>query len=184
MADIIQIRRGNATEWTTANPILAQGELGVETDTLKFKCGDGTSTWTTLSYLINTGGYATLSGVETLTNKTLESPVVNSPLLNNGYTEEVYALSGTAVQLSPANGSIQTWTLTGNSTPSLGSWNSGQSMTLMVDDGVGYAIAWTSIGVIWKTGTGTAPTLNTTGYTAITLWKVGTVIYGARVGDA
>lgn len=184
MADLVQLRRGSAAAWTTANPVLAQGELGIETDTQKFKCGDGALAWSALPYLIDAGNFATMTGVQTLTNKTLESPVVNSPTLSNGYTEEVFALSGTAPQLSPSNGSIQTWVLTGNSTPALGTWNSGQSLTLMVDDGAGYTITWTSIGVTWKTGTGSAPTLNTTGYTAITLWKVGTVIYGARVGDA
>jgi hypothetical protein len=37
---------------------------------------------------------------------------------------------------------------------------------------------------VWKTDGGNAPTLNTTGYTVLTFWKVGTQIYGARVGDA
>jgi hypothetical protein len=52
----------------------------------------------------------------------------------------------------------------------------------MVDDGSAYAITWPS--VTWKTDGGDPPTLNTTGFTAIQLWKVDTVIYGARVGDA
>jgi hypothetical protein len=38
--------------------------------------------------------------------------------------------------------------------------------------------------VVWKTNAGVAPTLNTTGYTVIVLWKVSTQVYGARVGDA
>jgi hypothetical protein len=37
---------------------------------------------------------------------------------------------------------------------------------------------------VWKTNSGSAPTLNTTGYTVIQLWKVGDQVYGARVGDA
>jgi hypothetical protein len=104
--------------------------------------------------------------------------------LNDGYTEEVFAVTGTTPALSPTNGSIQTWTLSGNSTPTAGTWNAGQSITLMIDDGSTYAVTWTSLNVTWKTGAGTAPTLNTSGYTAITLWKVGTTIYGARVGDS
>lgn len=104
--------------------------------------------------------------------------------LNDGYTEEVFAVTGTAPALSPTNGSIQTWALTGNSTPTAGTWASGQSMTLMVDDGSAYTINWASISITWKTGGGTAPTLNTSGFTAIALWEVGGVIYGARVGDA
>ena len=46
----IQVRRGLASEWTAANPVLAAGEMGVETDTNKFKFGNGTDTWTALSY--------------------------------------------------------------------------------------------------------------------------------------
>lgn len=61
MADIIQIRRDTAANWTSANPVLAQAELGIETDTQKVKCGDGTTAWSSLSYLIDTGGYAAYS---------------------------------------------------------------------------------------------------------------------------
>jgi hypothetical protein len=46
----IQVRRGLASEWTSANPVLAAGEMGVETNTNKFKFGNGSSTWTALSY--------------------------------------------------------------------------------------------------------------------------------------
>ena len=50
MAVRIQFRRGTASEWTSANPTLAAGELGYETDTTKFKLGDGSTAWTSLGY--------------------------------------------------------------------------------------------------------------------------------------
>lgn len=50
MALPVQFRRGTATEWTTANPILAQGEMGLETNTGSFKLGNGVDTWTALPY--------------------------------------------------------------------------------------------------------------------------------------
>lgn len=128
---------------------------------------------------IPTGDVVGTSDAQTLTNKT-----ANGLVLNDGYTEEVFAVTGTTPALSPTNGSIQTWTLTGNSTPTAGTWAAGQSITLMVDDGTAYTITWTSLAVTWKTDSGLAPTLNTTGFTAIALWKVGTTIYGARVGNA
>jgi hypothetical protein len=103
-------------------------------------------------------------------------------VLNDGYTEEVFAVTGTTPALSPTNGSIQTWTLSGNSTPTAGTWAAGQSITLMVDDGSASTITWTSLAVTWETGGGTPPSLSTTGYTVITLWKVSTTIYGAAVG--
>jgi hypothetical protein len=53
----IQLRRGTASSWTSTNPTLAQGEFGIETDTLKAKIGDGSTAWTSLAYAIggNTG---------------------------------------------------------------------------------------------------------------------------------
>lgn len=55
MADIIQIRRDTATQWNTVNPILAQGEVGLELDdsTLEpvaMKVGNSIDTWTALPY--------------------------------------------------------------------------------------------------------------------------------------
>lgn len=50
MAVQIQLRRGTASAWTAANPILADGEIGIESDTDLFKIGDGLTAWTSLSY--------------------------------------------------------------------------------------------------------------------------------------
>lgn len=49
----MQQRRGTASQWTTANPVLAAGEIGFETDSGKFKIGDGTNTWSLLKYFLN-----------------------------------------------------------------------------------------------------------------------------------
>jgi hypothetical protein len=46
----VRFRRGTAAAWTAANPILAAGELGFETDTGLSKLGDGTTAWTSLPY--------------------------------------------------------------------------------------------------------------------------------------
>ena len=50
MANTIQHKRGTAAEWTSADPTLAAGQVGVETDTGKFKFGDGSTAWSSLSY--------------------------------------------------------------------------------------------------------------------------------------
>ena len=47
---VFQLRRGTAAEWTAANPILRAGEPGVESDTDKFKMGNGVTTWSGLPY--------------------------------------------------------------------------------------------------------------------------------------
>jgi hypothetical protein len=50
MAVQIQLRNDTAANWSSTNPILAQGEMGIETDTRLFKIGDGVNTWSELQY--------------------------------------------------------------------------------------------------------------------------------------
>jgi hypothetical protein len=114
----------------------------------------------------------------------IASPTFTGVVTLPGFTETVFAVTGTTPALSPTNGSIQTWTLSANSTPTAGTWAAGQSITFMIDDGTAYTIDWTSVAVTWKTEGGNAPALETTGFTPIVLWKVGSTVYGARVGNA
>jgi len=51
MATKIQLRRDAAADWTSANPTLSAGEFGYETDTTKYKIGDGTTAWNSLGYV-------------------------------------------------------------------------------------------------------------------------------------
>jgi hypothetical protein len=140
--------------------------------------GNGTSAFTDKTN--PTGAFVGTTDTQTLTNKTVEKLV-----LNDGYTEEVFAITdGAGFALDPNNGSIQTITLGANRTPTQANWAAGQSITLQVDDGSAYTLDWSTLAVVWLTDGGTAPTLNLTGFTVIVLWKVGTTIYGARVGDA
>jgi hypothetical protein len=53
MATRMQQRRGTASQWTSANPVLNAGEMGWESDTNKFKIGDGTNHWADLDYFID-----------------------------------------------------------------------------------------------------------------------------------
>ena len=55
---------GTAANWTSANPTLAEGELGYETDTGKLKAGDGSTAWTSLSYVSGTGASGTVTSVD------------------------------------------------------------------------------------------------------------------------
>ena len=170
-------------EGTTAREFLAGSVVGLRPtagDAESYAISDDPSDGKT--YGRKDAGWAetvTPADTQTLTNKTLTSPI-----FNDGYTEEVFAVTGTTPALSPTNGSIQTWVLSGNSTPTAGTWVSGQSMTLMVDDGSAYPVNWASMSITWKTGGGTAPALLTTDYTPIELTKIGTTIYGWLAGDA
>ena len=50
MATRIQLRRDISSNWTSVNPILGEGEIGIEIDTNKFKIGNGILNWNTLNY--------------------------------------------------------------------------------------------------------------------------------------
>lgn len=121
---------------------------------------------------------------------TLRSHILTDPAIVGTILEDIFAITdGAAFEIDPGNGSIQTITLGASRTPKATNFAAGESVILMVDDGSAFTLTWTDAtfgtgGVSWKTNGGSAPTLNTSGFTVITLWKVGTQIYGARVGDA
>ena len=158
-------------------------------------------------------GAVSLTGVQTLTNKTLTAPIISTisntgaltlptstdtivgrattdtltnktltnPAIVGAVVEDIYAITdGASVDISPSNGSIQTWTLGANRTPvAPTNWTAGQAITLMIDDGSAYTVTWTSIPVTWLPTGAAAPTLSTSGYTKIVLWKIGATYYGA-----
>jgi len=83
MANQIQIRRDTAANWTAANPILAQGERGLETDglgtaTVKEKIGDGVKAWNDLPYQESGGGVEAVSG-DGVDNTDPDNPVLSFP---------------------------------------------------------------------------------------------------------
>ena len=136
---------------------------------MRFNAGGSGRVW------INTNGNVGVG--KNLPNTILD---VFGTVTANGYTSAVSAITGATPALSSSLGDIQTWTLPSNSTPT-SSLTTGQSITLMITAG-SFTITWPS--VTWKTGSGSAPTLNTgAGVTAIQLWNVGGVLYGARVGN-
>lgn len=95
MAVQIQLRRGTASEWTSANPILAQGEFGYESDTSKFKVGNGTASWSALSYAV--GG-----GLDEATAAATYIPISASPTLGGGSSASVSSgIIETSVLISP-----------------------------------------------------------------------------------
>lgn len=61
--DLIQIRKGTASLWASVNPVLAEGELGLETDTGKIKGGNGVDAWSALPYSGSGGGGGSVDSV-------------------------------------------------------------------------------------------------------------------------
>ena len=94
--------------------------------------------------------------------------------------EEVHVLSGTSVDLDPDNGTIQTHTLTGNTTYTE-SFNDGFSMTLMIGATTN-TITWPTMN--WVNNDTLPPELGTTGNTVVSIWQVGGTVYGAFVGNS
>ena len=100
MAGQGQFKRAIASRWTSVNPILAAGELGLETDTNKMKFGDGTNNWSTLSYanIGNTGSQGptgpTGTGLSRITQTTLNFGVEDT------YIETI--ISDTNIQATSA----------------------------------------------------------------------------------
>ena len=113
----LQIRHDSANDWTTRNPVLAQGEYGLETDTFLIKVGDGVRDWAHLPYLNklnasyfkqNTDGTITFSDEfmnkihaleaaagEAITQLIVTEPPVNdTDVPNKKYVDDAIAAAG------------------------------------------------------------------------------------------
>ena len=120
MATRIQLRRDTAANWTTANSILAEGEIGYETNTGKYKIGTGAATWSSLSYFTSGAASGTVTSVALSTPTgltTTGSPVTTSGTLAVAFTAG-YSIPTTSSQTnwdSAYTNRITSLTTTGSS---------------------------------------------------------------------
>jgi len=120
MATRMQQRRGTAAQWTSANPVLAAGEIGFETDTNKFKIGDGTTNWSSLKHFMNlddldldVDGFVkdeekgSANGVATL-DSSAQVPVTQLANLIQNAPNTLDTLNEIASAITDANGIVNT----------------------------------------------------------------------------
>lgn len=88
MSTIIKIQhlRGTAAQWTAKNPVLPEGELGVETDTLYVKVGDGIAPWNNLPYIHDHAGGGTSGGGSLTLSTTQTSQAFTTTLVGGVYS--------------------------------------------------------------------------------------------------
>jgi|SRR6188472_2248618 len=110
MTYTIQLRRDTVADWTSVNPTLAQGEPGVETDTGKFKIGDGITAWNDLPYAGGAGGLVPpvswgWPGIGLEYNGSLYTPP--GPGSFTMPMDTAYSLDGSST--SPVDDAVMTW---------------------------------------------------------------------------
>ena len=104
MPSQIKLRRGTAAQWTSANPTLAAGEAGFETDTNQLKIGNGTDNWETLEYISADLSPYLLSSSASTIYATIVSPdfsgnaFIDGTLLTSGSVSIQNTLSASVVQ--------------------------------------------------------------------------------------
>jgi hypothetical protein len=168
MAIQIQLRRGTASQWTAANTLLAQGEIGLETDTSKLKLGDGSTLWNSLSYFSAGSGVTAVTATSPVASSGGLTPVIS---LSSGYGDTLnpYASKTANFFLAAPNGSagVPTFravvaadipTLNQNTTGSAATLTTGRTVAITGD------LAYTSPsfdGSTNVTATGTLATVNT-----------------------
>jgi hypothetical protein len=196
----IQVRRGTAAQWTSANPTLAAGELGFETDTNKLKCGNGVTLWNSLPYINNDGDItgvtagtglsgggtsgtvtvsidtsvtADLTTAQTFTNKTLTLPIITQPQATPTFSANAYTLVlGDQGDILLASNSTTAGTIN-IPTDATTNFPVGTQITILQTGTGQITVQAASSGTTTVRSTGATPAAPKcrTQYSAMTLWK-------------
>lgn len=125
----IQLRRGTAAAWSAANPVLASGEMGFETDTGFVKFGDGATAYNSLAYFAGTGISSTLTSAHILvgnaSNVATDVAVSGDLTATNAGAFTVAKIQGTTVSTPTGTGAVVLATSPTLVTPAIGTPGSG-----------------------------------------------------------
>jgi hypothetical protein len=121
MATQIQFRRDTAANWTSVNPILASGELGLVTDTGAYKIGNGTDAWNTLPYntMDNSVGVLTMSGAADPSTPSSGTMALYARRVAGHYLPKYAGPSGLSSPVQPAIFQNSLWLVQPNTTTSV-----------------------------------------------------------------
>lgn len=183
MTSRLQNRHDTAANWTSNNPTLAVGEIGLETDTTKYKIGDGATAWNTLAYAY-TAGAAGATGPTGPIGATGPTGVVGATgatgATGAGGVEAVNAQTGTTYTfvltdkddlVTASNASAQTYTIPLNSSVAFPTG----SLVNLIQIGAGQVTVVGASGVtVASTGATSASPKSRVQYSVITLIKAGT----------
>lgn len=125
MADKIQVRRGTTTQWSSANPVLSEGEIGLNTSISQFKIGNGITPWSSLVY------YPSISSVALQIQDAINALVGGSPTALDTLSEIAAAINndpqffshvlplqlGNSGKFLTTNGTTASWEEIPESTP-------------------------------------------------------------------
>lgn len=140
MAAKIQFRRDLSTNWWSVNPILAEGELGLELDTMKYKIGNGSAPWRLLNYIELAGNFGAVGLLETSDpTPPVSGLTFYAKRIANKVVPKVIGPSGLDTILQPS--------IAGN----------GMSIVL---PGSSAALSYVGMGALTAVGTVSHPTLN------------------------
>ena len=170
-ASLTALNASNISSGTIAAGRVAT--LNQDTTGSSGSCTGNAATATTATN-VSGNSQSAITSLGTLTSLTINGATT----FNKEIVENVFAITdASSVALDPANGTIQTWTLGANRTAT-DSLAAGESLLLMVTAGAN-SLTWPTM--TWSGGA--APTLSSSGKTAVELWKVGSTLYGATIGD-
>jgi Major tropism determinant N-terminal domain len=199
----IQVRRGTASAWITANTVLSAGEIGFETDTLRIKIGDGTTAWTSLGYASGGSSYATTAtaaGTTTLTatsayaqfftgstTQTVVLPVASTMTLgqtfyinnNSSGALTINSSGSNLVATVPANTTVMVTCILASGT-SAASWDADYTGATTVT-GTGSLVLGTAPSISNLTLTGTLTASSSAGTNGYYLQSTGTGVQWAAV---